>query len=88
VFQEKKVLLTCESQDKKAGYIVMESVDGICHLSVYQFVRKHLKRVRKVHSDILSALNIVEKAQNYEAIVTPSYLVDGWMAVFATYNDR
>lgn len=25
------VLITCESKDRKAGYIAMESVDSLCH---------------------------------------------------------
>jgi hypothetical protein len=46
---------------------------------VNKFVKKHLKAGQKVHSDALPALNIIDQTQNYEARVTPSYLVDEWL---------
>jgi len=76
---KKSVLIACESKNKKAGFIAMEAVDSVCHLSVDKFVKKHLKRGQKVHSDALSALNIIEQTQDHEARVTPSYLVDEWL---------
>jgi len=76
---KKNVLISCESKDKKAGFIAMEVVDSICHFSVNEFVKKHLKRGKKVHSDALSALSIIDQTQNYEARVTPSYLVNEWL---------
>lgn len=48
-------------------------------MSVDKLVRKYLKRDQKVHSGELFSLNIVEKTQNYETSVTPSYLVDEWL---------
>ncbi len=76
---KKNVIIACESKDKKAGFIAMEVVDSICHFSVNKFVKKHLKSGEKVRSDALAALNIIDKTQNYEARVTPSYLVDEWL---------
>jgi transposase-like protein len=76
---KKNVLIACESKEKKAGFIAMEVVDSICHFSVDKFVKKHLKRGQKVHSDALPALNIIDQTQNYEARVTPSDLVDEWL---------
>ena len=32
-----------------------------------------------MHSDALPALNVIAQTQNYEARVTPSYLVDEWL---------
>jgi transposase-like protein len=72
------VLIACESGEKKAGFIAIEAVSSVCHLSVDEFVKKHLKRGRKVHSGALPALNIIDQTQYYEARVTPSYLVDEW----------
>jgi transposase-like protein len=76
---KKNVLIACESKDKKVGFIAMEVVDCICHFSVDEFVKKHLKRGQTVHSDALPALNIIDQTQHYEARVTPSYLVDEWL---------
>ena len=76
---KKNVLIACESKDKKAGFIAMEVVYSICHFSVDEFVKKHLKRGQTVHSDALPALNIIDQTQHYEARVTPSYLVDEWL---------
>jgi len=73
------VLIACESRNKKAGFIAMEVLDSICHFSVDEFVRKHLKPNQKVHADALSALNIMDQTQHYEARVTPRYLVDAWL---------
>jgi hypothetical protein len=73
------VLIACESKDSKARFIAMAVVDSICHFSVNEFVKKHLKPGQKVHSDALPALNIIDQTQNYEARVTPSYLVDEWL---------
>jgi hypothetical protein len=73
------VLIACESKNKKAGFIAMAVVDSICHFSVNEFVKKHLKQGQKVHSDALPALNIIGQTQNYEARVTPGYLVDEWL---------
>ena len=73
------VLIACESCEKKAGFIAMEAVSSVCHLSVDEFVRKHLKRGQEVHSDALPALNIIDQTQHYEARVTPSHLVDEWL---------
>jgi hypothetical protein len=55
------------------------AVNSVCHLSVDAFVKKHLKRGQKVHSDALPALNIIDQTQHYEARVTPSHLVDEWL---------
>jgi transposase-like protein len=76
---KKNVLIACESKEKKAGFIAMEVVNSICHFSVNKFVKKHLKSGQKVRSDALPALNIIDQTQNYEARVTPSYLVDEWL---------
>jgi hypothetical protein len=38
-----------------------------------------MKRGQTVHSDALPALNIIDQTQNYEARVTPSYLVGEWL---------
>lgn len=76
---KKSVLIACESQDKKAGFIAMKAVDSVCHLSVDKFVKKHFKRGQKVHSDALSALNVIEQTQDNEARVTRSCLVDEWL---------
>jgi transposase-like protein len=76
---KKNVLIACESKGRKAGFIAMEVVDSICHFNVNECVKKHLKPGQKVHSDALPALNIIAQTQNYEARVTPSYLVDEWL---------
>ena len=73
------VLFVRAAADKKAGFIAMEVVDSICHFSVNKFVKKHLKSGQKVRSDALPALNVIDQTQNYEARVTPSYLVDEWL---------
>jgi hypothetical protein len=57
---KKNVLIACERKDKKAGFIAMAVVDSICHFSVGKFVKKHLKLGKKVHSDALPALNIID----------------------------
>lgn len=77
---KKNVLIACENKEKRAGFIAMEVVDGICHFSVDKFVKKHLKSGRKVQSDALPALNIIDQTQNYEARVTPSHFVDEWLS--------
>jgi hypothetical protein len=64
------VLIACESGEKKAGFITIEAVSSVCHLSVDEFVKKHLKRGQKVHSDALPALNVIDQTQYYEARVT------------------
>jgi len=51
----------------------MEVVDSSYHFSVNEFVKKPLKSDRKVRSDTLSALNIIDQRQK----VAPSYSVDG-----------
>lgn len=61
---KKNVLIACESKDKKAGFIIMAVVDSICHFSVDEFVKKHLKRGHKVHSDALPSLNVIDQIQN------------------------
>jgi transposase-like protein len=77
--RKKECVNNLESKDNKAGFIAMKVVDSICHFSVNKFVKKHLKRDQKVHSDALPALNIIDQTQNYETRVTPSYLVDEWL---------
>jgi transposase-like protein len=77
---KKSVWVACESREKKAGFITMEVVESVCHLSVDAFVKKHLKRGQEVHSDALAALNIIDQTQHYEARVTPSHLVDEWLS--------
>ena len=76
---KKNVLIACETREKKAGFIAMEVVDSICHLSVDNFVKKHLQPKQKVHSDAYPALSIIDETQHYEARVTPSDLVDEWL---------
>jgi hypothetical protein len=73
------VLIASESKDKKAGFIAMVVVDSICHFSVDEFVKKHLKRGQTVHSDPLPALSIIDQTHHYGARVTPGYLVDEWL---------
>jgi hypothetical protein len=69
-------LIAYESKNKKVGYIAMEVVDSIFHSNADKYARIHLKRNQVVHSDALSALNIIDQTQHYKARVTPSYLVD------------
>ena len=73
------VLIACENRDKKAGFIAMQAVNSVCHETVDSFVRHHLLEGQHVRSDALSALNIINKTQHYEARVTPSELVDEWL---------
>jgi hypothetical protein len=73
------VLIACESGEKKAGFITIEAVSSVCHLSVDDFVQGHLKRGQEVHSDALPALHVIELIQHYEARVTLSYLVYAWL---------
>lgn len=60
-------------------HFFMVVVDSIFHFSINKFVKKHLKSGQKVRSDALPTLNIIDQTQNYEARVTPSYLVDEWL---------
>ena len=76
---KKKVLIACESRGKKAGFIAMQMVDSISHVSVDKFVKQHLMAGQKVHSDALSALNIISRTQSHEARITPKDLVDEWL---------
>lgn len=76
---KKPVIIACESKGKKAGFIAMEAVNHITHTSVEKFIKKHLLKGQKVHSDALPALNITGKTQEHEARVTPAELVDEWL---------
>jgi hypothetical protein len=58
---KKNVLIACESKGKKVGFITMEVIDSICHLSVDNVVKKHLKRGQTVHLDALPTLNIIDQ---------------------------
>lgn len=64
---------------KRAGFIVMQAVNSVCHDNVKKFVAKHLDIQQKVHTDGFSALSIIDKTQQHEARVTPSELVDEWL---------
>ncbi len=71
------VLIACESREKRAGYIAMNAVDSVNHSTVASFVKKTIANDQIVHSDALSALNIISKTQHHEARVTPANKVDG-----------
>ncbi len=73
------VLIACESREKRAGYIAMNAVDSVNHSTVASFVKNTIANDQIVHSDALSALNIISKTQHHEARVTPANKVDGWL---------
>ncbi len=73
------VLVAVESKDKQAGFIAMKAVTGVNHVTVNDFVNKHLLPLQQVHSDALPALNIIDNTQYYEARVTPKELAGEWL---------
>ncbi len=45
----------------------MQAVNSVCHDSVEKFVAKHLTIQKKVRTDGLPVLNIIDKTQEHEA---------------------
>jgi len=73
------ILIACESRENRAGYIAMSAVESVNHSTVAGFVKNTIASNQIVHSDALSALNIIGETQYHEAKVTPADKVDGWL---------
>ncbi len=73
------VIVACEHNDGKPGFVALQAVNSINHETVKHFAKSHLSIDQTVHTDALNALNCLAESQHHVAKVTPPELASQWL---------
>lgn len=73
------IIVACEHNDGKPGFVALMAVDSINHETVRQFANAHLDFEQTVHTDALHALNTLADTQHHVAKVTPPEQACEWL---------
>ncbi len=73
------IIVACEHNDGKPGFVVLQAVTNINHETVRQFARRHLDLGQTVRTDALPALNTLTESQHQVAKVTPPEQACEWL---------
>jgi len=76
---KKPVIVACESQGNRAGYIAIEAVDQINHETVDAFSKRNLLADQCVYTDAFRGLTSLVNTQEHIPRVTPVDKVDEWL---------
>jgi len=73
------VLVACEHNNGKPGFVVMKAVDRITHSHVKQFSQEVLETGQTVHTDAFASLSILTEEHHHVARVTPPEMANEWL---------
>jgi transposase-like protein len=73
------ILVACEHNDGKPGFVALQALTSINHETVRQFADRHLDLGQRVHTDALPALNSLTESQHQVAKVTPPAQACEWL---------
>ena len=76
---KKPVIVACESQGNRAGYIAIEAVDRINHETIEQFSKRKLMPEQMVYTDAFRGLTSLANTQVHLSRPTPAEKVDEWL---------
>lgn len=73
------VLVACEHNDGKPGFVAMKVVDQVTHDTVRAFAQQSLAPGQTLHTDALAALNVLAEEHHQIAKVTPPEMAYQWL---------
>ena len=73
------VLVACEHNDGKPGFVAMKVVEQVTHDSVRAFAQQTLAPGQTLHTDALAALNVLAEEHHHIAKVTPPEMACEWL---------
>jgi transposase-like protein len=76
---KKPVIVACESQGNRAGYIAIEAVERINHDTIEQFSIRKLLPDQIVYTDAFRGLTSLANTQEHQSRPTPAEKVDEWL---------
>lgn len=76
---KKPVIVACESQGDRAGFIAIEAVDHINHETIDRFSKHKLMPGQCVYTDAYPGLTSLKITQEHLSRVTPAEKVEEWL---------
>ena len=73
------IIVACEHNNGKPGFVALQAVESINHKTVRQFAKINLALEQTVHTDALNALNCLAYSQHHVAKVTPPDMASEWL---------
>ncbi len=73
------VLVACENEGQRAGYLAMKAVSGVSKATVSDFAQRQLMPDSVVYTDGLAALTVLDKDYVHAARVTPPDQASTWL---------
>ena len=73
------IIVACEHNNGKPGFVALQAVKSIDHKSINQFAKTHLALDQTVHTDALNAFNCLADSQHHVAKVTPPEMASEWL---------
>jgi transposase-like protein len=73
------ILVACEHNDGKPGFVVMKAVDRVTQETVRAFAEQALAPDQTLHTDALPALNVLAEDHHHIAKVTPPEMANVWL---------
>lgn len=73
------ILVACEHNDGKPGFVVMKAVTNVDKENVRKFAKESIEPGQILNTDAFCALKVLTEEHHHVAKVTPSELVDEWL---------
>ena len=73
------ILVACEHNDGKPGFVAMKAVPSINKENVRQFAKDTIEPGQTLNTDAFFALRVLTEEHHHVAKVTPPELVDEWL---------
>ena len=73
------VLIACENQDGRPGFIAMEATDSVSKKNIADFAKRRIKAKQTVHTDGYPSNNGLENHVTHIAKVTPPEMTTEWL---------
>lgn len=73
------VLVACEHNDGRPGFVAMKAVDRVTSDNIKQFAKEVLTPGQTIHSDALAALKVLAEDHHHVAKITPPEQANEWL---------
>ena len=73
------ILVACEHNDGKPGFVAMKAVDQVTQESVKAFAQQSIAPGQTLHTDALAALRSLADEHHHAAKVTPPEMASEWL---------
>lgn len=73
------MLVACEHNEGKPGFVAMKAVDRVSQDNVKQFAQEVLALRQAIYTDAIASLNILAEEHHHVARVTPPEMANEWL---------